>query len=377
MVNKHFAFSLRKHIAAGLVLLLAASCGASAVDPAFTDRVEAEIDSREVYTGRTVDDISGVLAIYENDREMFSRAYGYAEISHGVRNTANTRFRIASVSKPVTAMAVLRLADAGKVDLKEKISAYLPQAAHGDRITVEQVLSHTAGLIDVFAVEDYQAFALRDTSLDEKIAYFGQFDLVFEPGADWGYSNVGYFILARLIEVVSGQSYADYVADAVFKPLGMNDSGSDHENKIIPGLARGYVPTDDEEIVYPDHFSMTNVVGAGSLYSTTHDLNALVQAIKQPGFLKEETLEDMLTPRATNVERLNGDGYGLGWRIGETNGRRRISHSGGIQGYLANVDWFVDDNKVAITLTNSQSLGFLRGRDALRAAIAGGGDSAE
>lgn len=186
--------------------------------------------------------IGSVLIAYAGE-VLLRQGYGMANLEHSVANSSQTKFRLGSVTKQFTAAAILQLQEQGLLKVNNPISTYLPNYPEGNQITVHQLLTHTAGIPNYTSFPDYVHQQRTAMTLDETIAWFSDKPLEFTPDDRYSYSNSGYTLLTKLIEVVSGQSYADYLQHHIFEPLGMIDSEYDKAEPILPHRASGYALT--------------------------------------------------------------------------------------------------------------------------------------
>lgn len=223
---------------------------------------------------------SGVVLVARNGDVLFENAYGWADHAQGVRNTLDTRFNLGSINKLFTSVAVLQLAERGKLDLDAPIGTYLdgfpPEVA--GRVTVRHLLQHRSGWRHYWENPQYLANKDHLQSLDDYLAFIRTIPLDFEPGTQEQYSNVGFEVLGGIIERVSGQTYYDYIRDHVYATAGMTDSDSFHRD--APGLAMGYVQENARG------YEKTNAgwlgprgSAAGGGYATARDLLRFEQAL--------------------------------------------------------------------------------------------------
>ncbi len=186
----------------------------------------------------------GVVLMAVDGDVVFERAYGKAQYEFDVDNSVDTRFQIASVSKPFTATAILLLAERGQVDLDAPLHEILPDYPNGDRLTLDNLLTHTSGIPNINSFDNYDELQLRHyENAASLVEIFKDRPLEFDPGARTVYSNSNYELLAHVIEVVSKMSYGDFLLANIFDPLEMKDTG--HRNDpaaIVPRLASGYAP---------------------------------------------------------------------------------------------------------------------------------------
>src|SRR5690242_7004197 len=161
---------------------------------------------------------SGAVLVAQKSRIIFREAYGMANYELNVPNSPETRFHIASVSKPFTAVAILQLEEQGKLQVTDHVSRFLSDFPHGDQITLEHLLTHTSGIHNVNDLPEYDTFARSPHSLPELVAKFAQLPLDFDPGSNYRYSNSNYNLLALILEKVSGESYGEYIRKHILAP---------------------------------------------------------------------------------------------------------------------------------------------------------------
>lgn len=284
--------------------------------------------------------LSGVVLVARRGEILAHRAYGMADAGRNIANTTDTRFQLASLGKTLTATALMKLVAQNKINLRSPVSGYLPAIPPAwQNITVEQLLAHTSGIPDYFTFDEFAD--TKNLTADEILRVAKNYPLDFEPGAEFGYSNTGYVLLGKLIQVVSGQSYAEFMRRAIFDPLQMNATGRDDDNAPV---ARGYAAPDTPADVYP----ITNALGDGDFLSTAADLYKFDRALYDDQFLAPAWREKMFTPIGDNH-------YGLGWEVQTWNGKRVVAHSGGINGFDTQLMRFPDDDAVIILLSNNEA----------------------
>ncbi|MGE5205337.1 MAG: serine hydrolase domain-containing protein [Chlamydiota bacterium] len=288
---------------------------------------------------------TGAVLIARKGRTLFRRAYGMANYELQVPNTPETRFHIASVSKPFTAMAILQLQEQGRLRVSDYLARFLPNFPHADRITLDNLLTHTSGIPNVNDLPDYDTFARSPHTLQELVAEFAGLPLEFQPGSDYHYSNSNYNLLALVVEKVAGESYGDYVREHILDPAGMRHSGHDGDaRRLIPFAASGYEPagiTGHEKAPYLD---WSNKTGNGSLYSTVGDLYRFDRALNTNALLQAATRQKYF---------VEGRGNRYGWFVRRRAGRRVMSSNGRSPGFTAELDRFPDDDVTVIVLSNS------------------------
>ncbi|MDQ6801424.1 MAG: beta-lactamase family protein [Acidobacteriota bacterium] len=290
---------------------------------------------------------SGVVLVSKGDAVVYEKAFGYADRTFRVPNTIHTKFHIASVSKPITAAAVLLLAERGKLSLDDHVSKSVPDFPNGDRITIEEVLTHYSGLADASSTPEYNdwsRFPQTPSSLVEKLA---KMPMRSEPGRKYAYSNSNYHLLALIIEKTSGRSYGDFLDENVFKPLGMTSTAHHGDEKtIVDGLATGYLPKDADAFEKPPYFDWTAKTGNGSLYTTAGDLLKFHRALQQGKLLNPETVT------ASYGFGRKDRSVGMFWFRREQGGHRSVYVGGSSPGFKAHLERFVDDDVAVIILAN-------------------------
>ncbi|RRN64006.1 serine hydrolase [Caulobacter sp. 602-1] len=289
---------------------------------------------------------SGTVLLARDGKPVFVRSYGMANYELGVPNSADTVFRLASVTKQFTALAVMQLQEQGRLKVDDPICRYLADCPAAWRpITIRELLNHTSGIPNFSSLPDWdEVLSRRDYTPAELVSLFRDLPLKFTPGEKYDYSNSGYHLLGLIIERASGIGWGEYVQQRIFNPLGMTHSGDDNTRALVPHRASGYYSLGATFINAPI-ISRTVGYAAGGLYSTVGDLLLWDRALAPGKLLGQVSLDAMFTPAKS--------GYGFGWRIGERFGRREMDHSGSDNGYSTYIIRFPADGLTAIVLSNS------------------------
>ena len=288
---------------------------------------------------------SGSILVAKDGVPVWRESFGAADREWDIANTADTKFRLGSITKQFTATAILQLVEQGKLSVDDPISKYYADAPPAwAKVTIKHLLTHTSGIP---SYTDIPGFFDKDSRLpltpDEIIKLTRDKPLEFEPGSKFAYDNTGYIILGYVIEKVSGETYADYVAKRIFAPLGMKDSGYDVSGVILRHRASGYQGSKDGW-KNADYLDMTLPYAAGSLYSTTGDLLIWDRALAD---------DKILTPASRAAMFADyGHEYGYGWRIDKDGGHARVGHGGGVNGFSTGIARYPTDGVVAIVLAN-------------------------
>jgi CubicO group peptidase (beta-lactamase class C family) len=322
----------------GLPVLLALVCmSACSKDPA---RAVDELFSD--YSGP--DRPGAAVLVIRDGGKVLTATYGVADIATKTRVTAATNFRLASVTKQFTAMAVLMLIEEGGLTLDTTLGELYPGfPGYGSGITIRQLLRHQSGLPDYEPMVPEDATEqVRDADVLSMMATAdGGY---FEPGTDYRYSNSGYAVLAMIVEKISGKTFAEFLDERIFTPTGMaNTVAFEQDVSTVPNRAYGYTVTADG-VEFTDQSLYSAVLGDGGIYSSLDDLFRWDQALYRDELIKPESRAAMLTPALED--------YGFGWRIDTYDGRRRYHHSGSTSGFRNFIQRFPDEKLTIIVLTN-------------------------
>jgi CubicO group peptidase (beta-lactamase class C family) len=293
---------------------------------------------------------TGTVLVARNDEILLSQGYGWADRDNQIPNTPQTKYRLGSITKQFTAMAILILQTQGQLDVQELICGYIPECPDAwQEITIHHLLTHMSGIPDLTEFPDFHTFKAISTTPEQTIVRFKDKPLDFQPGEKWNYSNSGYVLLGYIIEQVSGQSYEMFVQQDIFDPLQMTNTGYHHNDD---SLATGYTGT-DSHWEKPDYIDMTLPYAAGGLYSTVEDLYRWDQALSTQQLVSQESLDLMFTPHAKIAAFGLGSGYG--WFVGKMNNHQAVSHGGGIDGFVTEIRRYIADHATIIILSNRQT----------------------
>ena len=214
---------------------------------------------------------SGAVLVARKGEILLKKGYGLANREHDVPNTPQTIFRIGSMTKPFTAIAIMQLVEAGQLSVDDTVSKFLPDFPNGERITVHHLLSNRSGIRDYILMPEYNAIKKQRVSTEQLIGLFRDEPLLFEPGSEFGYSNGNWVLLGYMLEQITGKSYEAAIRERIFQPLGMNNSGAEWEQPLIKHRASGYDDT-GAGFLNAELHDDTTMHGAGALYSTVEDL---------------------------------------------------------------------------------------------------------
>jgi D-alanyl-D-alanine carboxypeptidase len=306
------------------------------------------------------------IAVVRDGAVVYSASYGKANVELSAPVTHDSVFKLASLTKPFTAIAILMLVRDGRVALDGRLVQYLPNLpSHWADVTIRQLLSHTSGVTDYLKAPgwSWRSSWRQDFTLDEFVAFAAQAPPAFAPGQGIAYSNTGYYLLGMVIEKVSGRSYEQFVSERILRPLQMNATRRDTPIGIVPNRVSGYTFTDGE-LQNAEYTSQTWAYAEGGLVSTAVDLAKWAVALSGDTLLDRSTRDLMWTPSTLRDGRPavigdNGAGkpnyYGLGWYISEQRGRRIVLHGGTKPGFSSALTRFLDDRLSIIVLCNTSS----------------------
>lgn len=298
----------------------------------------------------------GAVGVVKDGRLVYKRGFGMANLDYDVPNTPLTRFNLASVSKPFTALSIALLAQQGKLSLDDDIRKYVPEMPkYDERITIRHLIHHTSG------IREYEALVLFGGQGTDK-AYSPkailnmltrQKNISFKPGSKYQYSNSGYFLMGIIVERVSGKSLRAFAEENIFKPLGMkNTLLFDNRFEVVKNRAHGYQVGPDKSI--RARSSLYDLVGAGGVLTTVEDLYLWDQNFYEPKVGNKELIQLLTTPGTLNSGEKMAYAFGM-WR-GEYKGLPVITHSGNMFGYRARIGSFPEQKFTVIALSNNMAI---------------------
>ena len=329
-------------------------------DIALGDRVDAAaaIALREIHAAGLS------IAVVRHGQLVLAKGFGYADLSERVPVSANTVFRLASITKEFTAAALLHLQEEGELSLDDRIGDYLPNyLAAVRRITIRDLLSHTSGLSDAAVIPIFEEGGVGYTR-ERIIDLVASQPLDFEPGTGHSYSNVGFIIAGMVIEEATGTTYGDYVTDEILEPLGLEQTRvCPDEQPADARWAHGYDPQHGNwsralrlgrasALVDPAPINMELVSSAGGLCSTVTDLArwpGMLRSFLHPAAYREMSRPTVLADGTTVP-------YGLGIQIREFGSHPAVSHGGVIAGFVSIVADFPEDDVTVAILVNTRLL---------------------
>lgn len=336
-------------------LLLAGTVPTSA-QPTAQDRVPEAVDVLETFMDTThVPGLSAAIAI--DGEVVWTDGFGHADLAHQVPATEDTRFRIASISKPVAATVAMMLVEDGQLDLDAPIRSYLPLFPEKrDTITTRQLLSHTAG-IRHYEGDEFES-ATRYESRLGPLAIFADDPLLFEPGTDYSYSTFGYTLASAVMEAAADSTFLELLEARLADPLNLDTLVPEKTREVIPNKASFYLvetSNGDTTVVNAPYVDNSNKWTGGGLLAAPKDVVGFVLGLLDGELITEESLNEMFAPQAPVEDASNH--YGLGWRVDEDDqGRQVVWHTGGAMGGSGVVRFYPDRDLVVATLANTSGV---------------------
>jgi len=288
--------------------------------------------------------------VAKNGKTIYRKAFGKSSLELDVDMIPENVFRLASITKQFTAVAILMLEEQGKLNVNDPITKFIPDyPTQGKTITVHHLLNHTSGVKSYTAMGNLVEVARTDKTLDELIDYFKNEPMDFNPGDEYRYNNSGYVLLGKIIEVASGETYEDFIEKRIFESLGMNSSRFGNNKELVKHRAQGYEQT-ESGYVNANYISMTLPHAAGSLTSTVDDMLKWQNALSNNTLIKASTFNKAINGSELN----NGEHITYGYGLGEFDlkGSKGYSHSGGIFGFTTNGIYLIDEDVYVIGLSN-------------------------
>ncbi|HJP98984.1 MAG TPA: serine hydrolase [Rhodanobacteraceae bacterium] len=316
----------------------------------------AEIDQYMDAAAKTWHFMGSILVVRDG-QVVIAKGYGMANVERNVPNTPDTEFRIGSNTKQFTSMAIMMLQAEGKLDVHDPVCKYVPDCPKDwQPITIHDLLTHTSGIPNFTDFPSYMKARDETLTPTQLLALFKDKPLDFKPGTKFKYSNSGYEVLGYIVEKVSGETYAQFLQQHIFKPLGMTNSGYDSSHPTAKNHARGYEAYDEARKKYPpaSFVDMSVPFSAGALYSTVRDLYTWDRALAAARLLPMPLHQQMFA-RQVPVDESRKVFYGYGWFVSTRSGHPSYFHEGGIAGFTSINGWFPDQHAYVIVLDNVSS----------------------
>ena len=295
---------------------------------------------------------NGSVLVSKDNEVILAKGFGFSNFEHEVPNTAYTVFPIASISKMITAAAILSLFEQGKINLDDTLDKYFPDYPNGKDITIHHILSNTSGISNFDINANFDDIFKHTSYINYLIDLFKNIPLLFKPGSAFSYSVSGFLLLSHIIEIITKQTFGEYLKENVFNQIEMFHSGEIYYRNVIKNMAKGYLSTNDI-IQNIDFVDLRIAGGGGGLYSTVYDLHKWNNALLNKTLLNSTTLKMMFTNHI-NINESHNYGYGIFLAHSYICGKDRAYyyHTGGGPGIRTINVIYPDDNCQIIILSN-------------------------
>ena len=291
------------------------------------------------------------IGVRRGDDVLLMKGYGLADIENDVPATAETVYRIGSITKQFTAAAVMQLVEAGAIELDDPMTEYLPDyPMQGHVVTIRHLLTHTSGIKSYTGLEEWRPKIRLDLTDEELVALVRDEPFDFAPGERYLYNNSGFYLLGMIVAVASGEPYRDYLGTHIFEPLGLAGSSYCDERPIILNRAEGYELVRGE-LLNDEPLSMNQPGAAGALCSTVGDLLDWTRALREGVVVSAAGYEQMTTPGTLGSGAATSYGFGLG--LGQLVGHPSVSHGGGINGFSTMLAHYPETDLDVVVLSNT------------------------
>ncbi len=313
------------------------------------DQIEKYMDAQN-----QINKFGGTVIVMKNDSVILKKAYGFADLEWDIKNTIETKFVLASITKHFTAIAIMQLVEKNLLSVDDKLSKFFPDYPKGEQVTLHMLLTHTSGLALDF---DELYMNSTDISKDSAISIIQNKPYFFEPGSSCKYSNIGYFLLSQIIEKASGQTYELFLKENIFDKAQMNNTGVCNNDSIIAKKAKIYYRSGSGYAHNP-YINWNLNTGHDGVYSTIEDLYKLDRSLYGELLLSEKS-KLIMTTQYNKIYPDNGffDSYGYGIFINPyyNHNHYLLTHSGGFIGTMTTFDRYLKDNIFIAVLSNNES----------------------
>lgn len=292
---------------------------------------------------------NGVVLVTRNDSILLAKGYGWRDYENHIQHDTNSIFRIASVTKPFTAVVILYLQEQGKLKLSDNVTKYFPEYSNGNNVTIKNLLNHTSGIFEYSNQENFfEEITYKPYTQKDFWKYIKDEPLQFTPGSEHQYSNSNYFILGYLIEKITGKPYEQNVREIIFNKAGMKNSGFDYKNLQSSYKTVGYDKFSDSLHIRSRIADSSAAYAAGGIYTTAGDLLRFHQALIANKIISEQSQQEAYTPYM--------QGYGYGWYIRDWSKGKLVGHKGGIMGFSSMFSRDIGNNICIVALSNDYSI---------------------
>ena len=296
----------------------------------------------------SINKFNGTVLVTENGQTIYHNSFGYNNKKKDIYLKNNDVFPIGSLTKPFTSILILKLIEKKLICLDDKISKFIPEYPSGSEITIQNLLTHTSGIYEELRNPKYleQLYSKKTFNHYEKMSFFINEPLDFEPGSKFNYCNSGYSLLGIIIEKITGSSYSQNLKKYIFDPLGMKNTGFDY-SKVKKNKVIGYSYLSNSKNVEAEMANSDLLFSSGALYSNTKDLQKFYKGIKSTSIVSEKELQQSIS--------VFKEGYGLGWFIDKIGNDSVVNHGGNIEGFTSYFAMNLHKDICVILLSNTTS----------------------
>ncbi|WP_462413733.1 serine hydrolase domain-containing protein [Neobacillus sp. Marseille-QA0830] len=291
---------------------------------------------------------SGTILVTQKGKIIFNQSYGMADKENQIPFSNDILFPVGSMTKSMTAISILQLEEQGKLSVKDPLSNYFPDLPNSDKVTLSHLLNHTSGYVDFLETPKIRKNFTKAHTYEEIISSFASEPLESEPGEKFAYINSGYYLLGKIIEMVSGVDYASYLEKNIFEKAGLGDTIIMNEENMKKVMVKGY---EEGKLVEQIHPSL--LMASGNVLSTKADMANYLSAIEQNILLSPEQKEKMMT--STIKVNPFGIGYGYGWYVSDgiiSFNEREFAHGGSLPGLRVGGSHYPDQDLSIIIFSN-------------------------
>lgn len=287
----------------------------------------------------------GSFSVFKDGQEIYSNSIGYANIEAGERATAETKYRIGSITKTFTATVIMQLIEEGKLRLDTRLSEFYPNIPNSEKIKIEDLLRHQSGLYNFSESEDFQQWKGQEQSREDHLVRIGKNGVVFEPGERSEYSNTNYLLLSLIAEDLEKKKLSEIYLERIIKPLKLKNTYYGSNLEPAKGEALAYRQTGNWTLIEETHMSV--VKGAGAIISSPTDLNKFFTALFVGKMVRKESLEKMM--------EVKGE-FGLGLIQLRFDEKMFYGHTGGLDGFNSVVGYFPEENISIAYCSNARDM---------------------
>ncbi len=288
---------------------------------------------------------NGNLLIIKSDTVVYFKSFGMANRAFGVKNNDSTKFLIGSITKPFTAYGILLLEQQNKLSLDDKLALFFPDFPKASKVSIKQLLMHTAGVTDYHAVSTWKEDGKGNVTPQSTLNSIAENPFIFEPGQRFSYSNTGYILLGLIIEKLSGQSFEEFIQNEILVPLELHNTGVITNDKIVRNLAMGYT-TNPRVVQKAEYINYNQPYASGNMYSTPKDLWKFAKAVMNNAMLPAHKTKEIVS---------SSQQYGYGWGIRNYDRVMAYGHHGGMNGFVGSMTYIPSQACFICFLTNDDN----------------------